>query len=92
MDASVKNIPDYMSADVMAKLKRDREEAKILDSWVPGAGVPCYTFGPSEDRTKKERLLRTSLLFLQLEVFSFLNQFHLYGVRLRVNHVIYCFK
>ena len=48
--------------------KRSRDELRILDRWAPGAGVPCYSFGPIEEREKTERLFKTSLLFLELEV------------------------
>jgi hypothetical protein len=40
----------------------------MLEKWAPGAGVPCYAFGPSEARVKNERMFKTSLLFLELEV------------------------
>jgi len=55
-----------MSADVIATHKRYREEVRILDSWIPGAGVQ-NSFEANEERKKQERLLKTSMLFLQLE-------------------------
>ena len=46
-----------------------RKEAVMLSTdWIPGAGIPCYSFGPVEQRQQNERLFRTSLLFRELEV------------------------
>ncbi len=63
-----------MSADVMATHKRYREEAIVLDSWIPGAGVE-RSFEAKEEQTKHERLFKTSMLFLQLEVFTTIDFF-----------------
>jgi hypothetical protein len=80
MEASEKNVAvGHMSADVIAAIhKRDRDEARILDSWTPGSGAPNKS-GPDQ---KQERLLKTSLLFLQLEVFiiDFSQLFQMYGI------------
>ncbi len=79
MEESVKKIPTgQLSADVVAVHKRFREEAKILDSWTPGAGVQSSC----EERKKQERLLKTSMLFLQLEVFSSVYIFQYYKSKL----------
>ena len=40
----------------------------LSTDWIPGAGIPCYSFGPVEQRQQNERLFRTSLLFRELEV------------------------
>ncbi len=75
----MKKIPTgQLSADMVAVHKRFREEAKILDSWTPGAGVQSSC----EERKKQGRLLKTSMLFLQLEVFSTVYIFQYYKSKL----------
>mmetsp|Transcript_33343 Transcript_33343/g.76239 ORF Transcript_33343/g.76239 Transcript_33343/m.76239 type:complete len:267 (-) Transcript_33343:252-1052(-) len=36
-------------------------------SWSPGGGVPNYPFGSAEERATRDRLHRTSLLFMELQ-------------------------
>ena len=36
-------------------------------SWAPGGGVPNYPFGSTEERATRDRLHRTSLLFMELQ-------------------------
>jgi hypothetical protein len=57
------------------RYKRCREDVCMLEKWAPGAGVPCYAFGPSEARVKNERMFKTSLLFLELEVMIIIEAF-----------------
>ena len=48
-----------------------REERQGVDDddfeWTPGAGVRCYVHGEPEDAARRRKILRTSLLFMQLQ-------------------------
>ena len=72
-------------ASVRMSRLQDSDEQRLLDTWAPGAGIPCYSFGPTKERKRTERLFKTSVLFLELEVlpgnFLFL-LFFLYNLNL----------
>ena len=55
---------------LLKRRKYAKRERSPID-WIPGAGVPCYSFGPPDQRQRNEKLFRTSLLFRQLEVNSY---------------------
>ena len=64
---------DVSDTDIGSPRRRRRLTHENPDSvdWIPGAGVPCYCFGPPSSRRNNERLFRTTILFRELEVILF---------------------
>ena len=60
-------------AVVWALGKRSEREQQWADDdcsdfeWSPGAGVPCFMLGTREAAVRRKKILRTSLLFMQLQ-------------------------
>jgi hypothetical protein len=48
--------------------EREQQWADVDDfEWAPGSGLPCFMLGTHEEAVRRKKILRTSLLFMQLQ-------------------------